>query len=68
MEKDPIDHDPVIDGYLDRLPFAHVEGVSSVLTMVNARQRHKPLTTFEGRGLKQVDPLCPTEIQNDKPT
>jgi hypothetical protein len=24
------------DGYLDRLPFAHVEGVTSVLTMANA--------------------------------
>ena len=80
MEKDPIDHDPAIDGYLDRLPFAHVEGISSVLTMVNAHQGHKLSTTFdemcldlmfvrmilERKGVKRADPLCHAELQNGK--
>ncbi len=34
-----INHDPAIDRHLDRLSFAHVEGIASVLTVVNAPLR-----------------------------
>jgi len=80
LEKDRIDHDSAVDGYLDRLSFAHIEGVASVLTMVNAHQGYKLSTAFdktcfdlvlvrmvlERKGVKRVDPLHSTELQNGK--
>lgn len=36
LEKENIDHNAAIDGYLDRLFFAYIEGVVLILAIVNA--------------------------------
>jgi len=80
LEINRIDHDPTVDRYLDRLSLAHVEGVPSVLAMVNAHQGYKLPTAldevwldlvftrmvFERKGVEEVDPFCATELQNGK--
>lgn len=80
LEEDRIDHDSVVDRKLIRQSVAHIECVSSILTMMNAHQRYKPSTTFDEsrlylvlvrmvvkrKGVKGVDPLRPTELLNDE--
>lgn len=42
LEVNRIDHDPApVDRHLDRLSLAHVEGIPSVLAMLNAHQGYK---------------------------
>lgn len=36
-----VNYDPAVYGYLDQLALVYIEGVPSVLTVVNARQGHK---------------------------
>ena len=75
-----VNHNPAVYGYLDRLALAYVEGVPSVLTVVNAHQGHKFSTAademsqylvlarvvLEREGVERVDLPCSTELWNAK--